>query len=83
MMDQADSVPTAELRFEAALTELERIVQEMEGGKLPLEESLAAYRRGMELLKHCQQQLADTERKVQVLENETLRDFEPAAGETR
>ncbi len=48
----------------------------MEGGHLPLEESIAAYRRGSELLKHCQQQLADAERKIQVLENGALRDFE-------
>jgi exodeoxyribonuclease VII small subunit len=68
-----------ELKFEAALAELEQIVQSMEGGRLPLEESLAAYRRGSELLKHCQQQLSDAERQIQILENGTLRDFEPAA----
>jgi exodeoxyribonuclease VII small subunit len=71
------------LKFEAALAELEQIVQSMEGGRLPLEESLAAYRRGSELLKHCQQQLGDAERQVQVLENGTLRDFEPEAGDAR
>ena len=72
-----------ELKFEAALAELEQIVQSMEGGRLPLEESLAAYRRGSELLKHCQQQLGDAERQVQILENGTLRDFEPDSGEAR
>jgi exodeoxyribonuclease VII small subunit len=75
--------PTSTLKFEAALTELEEIVQDMEGGRLPLEESLEAYRRGAELLKHCQQQLADAERKIQVLETGELRDFEPASGEPR
>jgi exodeoxyribonuclease VII small subunit len=71
------------LKFEIALAELEQIVQNMEGGRLPLEESLAAYRRGSELLRHCQQQLGDAERQIQILENGTLRDFEPDGGETR
>jgi exodeoxyribonuclease VII small subunit len=71
-----------ELKFEAALAELEQIVQNMEGGRLPLEESLAAYRRGSELLQHCQQQLSDAERQIQILENGALRDFEPGGGGT-
>ena len=69
--------PSLELKFEPALGELEQIVQNMEGGHLPLEESLEAYRRGSELLKHCQQQLGEAERKIQILENGMLRDFEP------
>ena len=73
----------SELKFEAALAELELIVQSMEGGRLPLEESIAAYRRGSELLKHCQQQLADAEQKIQVLENGTLRDFDINSGKTQ
>ena len=40
--------------FEAALAELEAIVATMEGGKLPLQDSLAAYKRGAELLQYCQ-----------------------------
>ncbi len=80
---RAAASPTSELKFEAALAELEQIVQNMEGGRLPLEESLEAYRRGAELLKHCQQQLGDAERKIQVLENGALRDFEPSNGDAR
>lgn len=72
---------SSELKFEAALGELEQIVQNMEGGRLPLEESLEAYRRGLELLKHCQQQLGDAERQIQILENGTLRDFEAESNE--
>ncbi len=75
--------PANELKFEAALAELEQIVQNMESGRLPLEESLDAYRRGSELLKHCQQQIGDAERKAQVLEGSELRDFEPTTGERR
>lgn len=72
-----EKVETAlgEMKFEAALAELEQIVQNMEGGRLPLEESLAAYRRGSQLLQHCQQQLGAAERQIQVLESGTLRDF--------
>ena len=70
-----------ELKFEAALSELEQIIQSMEGGRLPLEESIAAYRRGSELLKHCQLQLSDAEHKIQVLENGTLRDFDTTLGD--
>ena len=69
-----------DVKFETALTELEQIVQNMEAGNLSLEDSITAYRRGSELLKHCQQQLSDAERKIQVLENGSLRDFDGAAG---
>lgn len=73
--------PTAESTtppsFEAALQELERIVHAMEAGDAPLDESLAAYERGMSLLKHCQQTLAAAEHKLRILEDGALRDFEP------
>ena len=83
-LDNGDTHPvvpaTNALKFETALAELEQIVQSMEGGRLPLDESIAAYRRGSELLKHCQQQLGDAERKIQVLENGALHDFDAASG---
>ena len=78
--DLPPGTETKPITYEAALTELEQIVQRMEGGQLPLEESIAAYRRGSELLKHCQQQLADAERQIQVLEDGALRDFDAASG---
>lgn len=61
--------------FESALGELESIVQHMETGKLSLEDSLAAYQRGMALLKYCQATLATAEQKIQALEGEELREF--------
>lgn len=67
--------------FEAAMTELERIVQGMEAGRLTLEQSLGAYQRGAELLKFCQDTLSAAEQKVQVLEAGIVRDFAPAAGD--
>ncbi len=61
--------------LEAALAELEKIVTSMEGGDLPLERSLAAYKRGAELLKYCQAALQDAQQQVKVLEDGILRDF--------
>jgi exodeoxyribonuclease VII small subunit len=69
--------PVLPSSFEAALGELESIVQSMESSPLTLEASLAAYQRGVGLLKHCQEALADAERKIQILENGDLRDFNP------
>jgi len=63
------------LTFEAALAELEQVVADMEGGKLPLEESLAAYQRGTELLKQCRSRLEDAQQQVRILEDGTLKNF--------
>jgi len=61
--------------LEAALAELDKIVSSMEAGQLPLERSLAAYKRGAELLQYCQAALQDAQQQVKVLENGILRDF--------
>lgn len=53
--------------FEYALSELEAIVSQMESGQLPLEQSLAAYKRGTELLQVCQRSLAAIEQQIQIL----------------
>ncbi len=73
----AKSRATAPKDYESALAELEAIVADMEAGQLPLEASLAAYKRGAELLQYCRQQLADAEQQVKILENGTLQPFEP------
>lgn len=69
-----NSAPVAE-SFESAMTELENIVHGMETGRLSLEQSLAAYQRGAELLKFCQDTLSAAEQKVQVLDAGVLREF--------
>lgn len=61
--------------FESALAELENIVAGMEQGQMPLEQSLAAYKRGAELLKFCQAQLADAQQQVKILEDGVLKNF--------
>ncbi len=63
------------LTFEGALTELENIVVRMEEGQLSLEQSLATYKRGAELLKFCQAQLVDAQQQVKVLEAGALTHF--------
>jgi exodeoxyribonuclease VII small subunit len=61
--------------FESALLELEKIVASMEAGQMPLEQSLAAYKRGAELLKFCQAALHDAQQQVKILEDDVLRNF--------
>lgn len=63
--------------FEAALAELETIVETMEGGQVPLKEALDAYRRGAELLKYCQATLKDAQQEIEVLEKGVLKPFKP------
>ena len=61
--------------FEAALAELEQVVADMEAGQLPLEEALAAYKRGAELLQSCRARLDDAQQQVRVLEEGALKNF--------
>jgi exodeoxyribonuclease VII small subunit len=64
--------------FEVALAELESIVARMESGELPLEQALAAYKRGAQLLQFCQSTLKDAQQQVQILEAGLLQDFADA-----
>ncbi len=61
--------------FEQALAEIESIVAAMEAGQLPLEQSLAGYKRGAELLQYCQAQLQQAQQQVKVLEAGTLKNL--------
>jgi exodeoxyribonuclease VII small subunit len=55
------------LDFETALAELEKLVDKMEAGEVPLEDSLRDFERGIELTRTCQQALEAAEQKVQIL----------------
>ena len=55
------------LDFEAALAELEALVQRMETGSLSLEDSLAAFERGVQLTRQCQTALQQAELRVKAL----------------
>lgn len=62
--------------FEAALSDLETIVAQMENGQLPLEQSLTAYKQGVELLRYCQQTLQESEQQIRILtEQNSLQAF--------
>ncbi|MFL6622304.1 MAG: exodeoxyribonuclease VII small subunit [Sulfurifustaceae bacterium] len=70
----APKIPTppvpATLDFEAALAELQAIVEKMESGDQTLEEALASFQRGVELTRACQQGLKDAEQRVEKLVRE-------------
>lgn len=61
--------------FEEAMAELDQLVARMESGELPLEASVAAYRRGSELVRFCAGQLDQVESQVKVLEGDMLKPF--------
>ena len=58
---------TEPLDFEAAMRDLEEIVERLEHGDLPLEESLKAFERGILLTRNCQTALKEAEQKVEIL----------------
>jgi len=59
--------PCNDLTFEQALAELDRIVRELEDGKIGLEDSLARYEQGVNLLKKCYSRLRNAELRIQEL----------------
>ena len=63
--------------YEAALSELERLVGAMEAGQLPLDRLLDSYRRGASLLNFCRARLEAVENQVKVLEDGQLKPWNP------
>lgn len=63
-----DKTPAA-LDFEQALAELESLVQKLESGDLSLDESLAEFKKGVELTRHCQSVLDQAQQTVEQLMN--------------
>ncbi|MBI3419300.1 MAG: exodeoxyribonuclease VII small subunit [Proteobacteria bacterium] len=53
------------LSFEEALAELEKIVRNLEDGKIRLDEAVAAYERGAALKRHCETKLREAQLKVE------------------
>ena len=78
----SDTSPVAD--FEHSMQALEDLVGKMETGDMTLEESLAAYERGVGLYRHCQTALEQAELRVRLLSDpadpETAQPFQPDAG---
>jgi exodeoxyribonuclease VII small subunit len=75
-----DSATTQTPSFESALAELEGIVTAMEAGQMPLQDALDAYKRGVALLRQCQETLNVAEQQIRILDVNGLRDFDPETG---
>ncbi len=68
--------------LEKSLSGLEALVEELEGGKLPLDKAMQKFEEGVKLTRECQTALRDAEQKVEILlqqadGEEALRDFDP------
>ena len=53
--------------IESAMEEIEQVVEQIESGELSLEESLAAYEKGVGLVKFCYQKLNEVEKRIEFL----------------
>jgi exodeoxyribonuclease VII small subunit len=83
-MSSKPKQPGAALNFENAMDRLEAIVEQMESGKLPLEDLIIRYEEGMNLVKICQERLASAEQKIEIIARNSagkaiVKDFEPAS----
>jgi len=56
-----------ELKFEEMMKNLEDIVNDLESGEMPLDDSLKKYEEGVRLLRQCRKRLDETKRKVEIL----------------
>jgi exodeoxyribonuclease VII small subunit len=71
-----------EPNFAGAMERLETIVEQMESGKLPLEDLIVRYEQGMNLVKICQERLASAEQKIEIIARNSagkavVKEFEP------
>ena len=55
------------LKFEAAIEDLEQMVEQLESGDLSLEDALATFEKGVGLVRYCNQKLSEVEKKVELL----------------
>jgi exodeoxyribonuclease VII small subunit len=73
---------STEPNFETAMDRLEAIVEQMESGKLPLEDLIVRYEEGMNLVKVCQERLLSAEKKIEIIARNSagktfVKNFEP------
>lgn len=72
----APAKKTTSANFENQLQELESIVEQLEGGELPLDDALKVFEKGVKLSRQCQQLLAEAEQKVTILMDNQEQAFE-------
>jgi exodeoxyribonuclease VII small subunit len=70
---QPEPLAIAPVNYESALAELEKLVMQLEGGQMPLDQLLTGYQRGAELLKFCRDKLEAVEHQIKVLEGTELK----------
>nr|WP_315489007.1 exodeoxyribonuclease VII small subunit [uncultured Rhodoferax sp.] len=63
--------------YEAAMGELEQLVGRLESGAMPLDQLLAGYQRGAQLLQFCRDKLQAVEDQIKVLDDGTLKVWKP------
>jgi exodeoxyribonuclease VII small subunit len=74
--------------FEGAMDRLEEIVEQMESGKMMLEELIVRYEEGMKLVKVCQERLASAEQRIEIITRNNagkpiVKGFEPTVEKER
>ena len=74
----AAAAPALPATYEAALQELESLVNSLESGQLPLDQLLTGYQRGAQLLKFCRDRLEAVETQIKVLEGAELKPWTQA-----
>jgi exodeoxyribonuclease VII small subunit len=72
-----DSSLQPPVSYEAALEELEQLLQVIESGQLPLEQLLTGYQRGAELLAFCRGKLEAVEHQIKILDEGALKPWTP------
>jgi exodeoxyribonuclease VII small subunit len=70
MVENKENKDTSKLTFEQAIEELTGIVEKIELGKIPLQESIEQYEKGMALIKHCRTILQKAEKKIEQISQE-------------
>jgi exodeoxyribonuclease VII small subunit len=69
----SEHTAAAPVNYESALEELEKLVMQLEGGQMPLDQLLTGYQRGAQLLKFCRDKLEAVEHQIKVLEGTELK----------
>ena len=82
-MSSAPKKAESQPHFETAMDRLEEIVEQMESGKMMLEELIVRYEEGMKLVKVCQERLASAEQRIEIITRNNagkpvVKDFEPS-----